>query len=131
MRKRFLDADINNKSWFRKLTDMEKTLWYYISTSCTYDGFFEYDDEAIQFYCNGYKGEIPKKIQEKMGMIKVDDNQYLLKNWLRFQYKELKQNVSTHKRIIERLRRKGLDQHFPELKQPGQEERQEDLEEWK
>ena len=131
MRKRFLDADINNKSWFRKLTAMEKTLWYYISTSCTYDGFFEYDDEAIQFYCNGYKGEIPKKIQEKTGMIKVDDNQYLLKNWLRFQYKELKQNVSTHKRIIERLRRKGLDQHFPELKQPGQEERQEDLEEWK
>ena len=131
MRKRFLDADINNKSWFRKLTAMEKRLLYYISTSCTYDGFFEYDDEAIQFYCNGYKGEIPKKIQEKMGMIKVDDNQYLLKNWLRFQYKELKQNVSTHKRIIERLRRKGLDQHFPELKQPGQEERQEDLEEWK
>jgi len=117
MRKRFLDADINNKSWFRKLTAMEKTLWYYISTSCTYDGFFEYDEEAIQFYCNGYKGEIPQIIQDKMGMIKVDDSQYLLKEWIKFQYKELKENVSTHKRIIERLRRKGLDRHFPELQE--------------
>ena len=117
MRKRFLDADINNKSWFRKLTAQEKVLWYYISTSCTYDGFFELDEEAIQFYCNGYKGKIPEIIKEKMGMIKVEDHQYLLKDWLRFQYKELKENVATHKRIIQRLREKGLDQHFPELKE--------------
>ena len=52
-----------------------------------------------------------------MGMIQVDDSQYLLKEWIKFQYKELKENVSTHKRIIERLRRKGLDQHFPELQE--------------
>ena len=50
-------------------------------------------------------------------MIKVDDTQYLLVNWIRFQYKELKENVLTHKRIIERLRRKGLDKHFPELQE--------------
>ena len=36
---------------------------------------------------------------------------------LRFQYKELKENVATHKRIIQRLREKGLDQHFPELRE--------------
>tara|TARA_R100001443_G_scaffold1349_1_gene5095 strand:- start:135 stop:515 length:381 start_codon:yes stop_codon:yes gene_type:complete len=117
MRKRFLDADINAKSWFRKLTAQEKVLWYYISTSCSHDGFFELDDEAIQFYCNGYEGEIPEVIKEKMGMIQIDDSQYLLKEWIKFQYKELKENVSTHKRIIERLRRKGLDQHFPELQE--------------
>ena len=117
MRKRFLDADINNKSWFRKLTAQEKVLWYYISTSCTHDAFWEKDEQAIEFYCNGYKGEIPQIIIDKMGMIKVDDTQYLLVNWIRFQYKELKENVATHKRIIERLRRKGLDQHFPELQE--------------
>jgi len=117
MRKRFLDADINNKSWFRKLTAQEKVLWYYISTSCTHDGFWEKDDEAIGFYCNGYDGSLPEIIKEKMGMIQVDDSQYLLKEWIKFQYKELKENVSTHKRIIERLRRKGLDQHFPELQE--------------
>ena len=49
-------------------------------------------------------------------MIKVDENQYLLKAWLRFQYKELKENVATHKRIIQRLRDKGLDKHFKELR---------------
>ena len=52
-----------------------------------------------------------------MGMIQIDDSQYLLKEGIKFQYKELKENVSTHKRIIERLRRKGLDQHFPELQE--------------
>ena len=56
-------------------------------------------------------------MKEKLGMIQVDQHQYLLKNWIRFQYNELKENVSTHKRIIERLRRKGLDQHFPELQE--------------
>ena len=117
MRKRFLDADINNKSWFRKLTAQEKVLWYYISTSCTHDGFWEKDDEAIGFYCNGYDGQVPEIFKEKMGMIQVDDSQYLLKEWIKFQYKELKENVSTHKRIIERLRRKGLDQHFAELQE--------------
>lgn len=117
MRKRFLDADINSKTFFRKLSVHEKVLWYYISTSCSHDGFFEYDKESIAFYCNGYDGEIPEVIKEKMGMIKVDDTQYLLVNWIKFQYKELKENVSTHKRIIERLRRKGLDQHFPELQE--------------
>lgn len=115
MRKRFLDADINNKSWFRKLTAEEKVLWYYIMTSCTHDGFWEKDDDAISFYCNGFDGKIPEIIMKKMGMIKVDDTQFLLKEWIRFQYKELKENVSTHKRIIERLRDKGLDVHFDEL----------------
>ena len=74
-------------------------------------------DEAIEFYCNGYDGQVPEVIKEKMGMIQVDDSQYLLKEWIKFQYKELKENVATHKRIIERLRRKGLDQHFPELQE--------------
>ena len=116
MRKRFLDADINNKSWFRKLTAEEKVLWYYISTSCSHDGIWEYDKDAIAFYCNNYNGEIPEIIKEKLGMIKTDDkNQWLLKNWIRFQYKELKSNVATHKRIIQRLCEKGLDVHFPEL----------------
>tara|TARA_X000001382_G_scaffold130727_1_gene126663 strand:+ start:1666 stop:2034 length:369 start_codon:yes stop_codon:yes gene_type:complete len=115
MRKRFLDADINSKSWFRRMTADEKVLWYYIATSCTHDGFWEYDQESVAFYCNGYKGEIPEVIQNKMGMIKVEENQYLLKAWLRFQYKELKENVATHKRIIQRLREKGLDKHFDEL----------------
>ena len=117
MIKRFIDGDLFTKKFFREMSAQEKVLWFYITTSCTYDGFFEYDEEAIQFYCNGYKGEIPEIIQDKMGMIQVDDSQYLLKEWIKFQYKELKENVSTHKRIIERLRRKGLDQHFPELQE--------------
>ena len=115
MRKRFLDADINNKSWFRKMTAEEKVLWYYITTTCTHDGFWEYDHEAVSFYCNGFNGEVPDIIKEKMGMIQVDEDQWLCIGFIRFQYKELKENVATHKRIISRLREKELDRHFPEL----------------
>ena len=115
MKKRFLDADINNKSWFRKLTSEEKVLWYYITTSCTFDGFWEFDKQAIEFYCNGFKGDIPDTIQAKLGMIKTDEDQYFLKNCITFQYGELKPNVRTHQSAIERIVRKGLDKHFPEL----------------
>jgi len=115
MKKRFLDADINNKSWFRKLTSEEKVLWYYITTSCTYDGFWEFDTSAIEFYCNGYKGDIPEIIKVRLGMIKTDEDQYFLKNWITFQYGELKPQVRTHQKTIERIIRKGLAEHFPEL----------------
>tara|TARA_S200002703_G_scaffold16547_1_gene13839 strand:+ start:1277 stop:1693 length:417 start_codon:yes stop_codon:yes gene_type:complete len=115
MKKRFLDADINNKSWFRKLTSEEKVLWYYITTSCTYDGFWEYDEQAISFYCNGYTGDIPETIKARLGMIKTDEDQYFLKSWVTFQYGELKPQVRTHQKTIERIIRKGLGEHFPEL----------------
>ena len=109
MKKRFLDADINNKSWFRKLTSEEKVLWYYITTSCTFD------EQAISFYCNGYTGDIPEIIKARLGMIKTDEDQYFLKNWVTFQYGELKPQVRTHQKTIERIIRKGLGEHFPEL----------------
>ena len=114
MRKRFTDSDKWQKMWFRTLTTKEKALWFYCSEVVGFDGILEADPEAIEFY-TGFKGEIPEVIKEKLGFIEVDTNQYLLKNWLRFQYKELKENVATHKRIISRLREKGLDAHFPEL----------------
>tara|TARA_R100000654_G_scaffold64145_1_gene91632 strand:+ start:214 stop:570 length:357 start_codon:yes stop_codon:yes gene_type:complete len=116
MRKRFTDADIWDKLWFRRFSPVEKTLWKYLTDRPTFDGFIEFDNETIKHY-TGFEGEIPEIMKEKLGMIKVDEHQYLLKNWIRFQYNELKENVATHKRIIERLRRKGLDQHFPELQE--------------
>ncbi len=119
MKKRFLDSDINSKSWFRKLSAQEKVLWYYITTACTYDGFFEECRESISFYCNGYDGEIPETIKSRLGMIIVEDKedykQWFLKNWVTFQYGELKPQVRTHQKTIERIIRKGLGEHFPEL----------------
>ena len=47
-------------SWFYKIL----IIWYYISTSCTHDGFWEKDDEAIGFYCNGYDGQVPEIIKD-------------------------------------------------------------------
>ena len=115
MKKRFLDSDINSKSWFRKLSAQEKVLWYYITTACTYDGFFEECRESISFYCNGFKGDIPETIKARLGMIKTDEDQYFLKSWVTFQYGELKPQVRTHQKTIERIISKGLDKHFPEL----------------
>ena len=115
MKKRFLDADINLKPWFRKLSAQEKVLWYHITTACTFDGFFEECKDSFSFYCNGYKGDIPEIIIAKLGMIKIDEDQYFLKNWVTFQYGELKPHVNTHKSAIKRIISKGLGEHFPEL----------------
>ena len=115
MIKRFIDSDIFNKKFFRSLTSKEKVLWFWITTHCTYDGFWEYDEEAVSFYCNGFQGPIPEIIIEKLGMYKVDDEQWFLSKWVLFQYGPLRLSVRPHFRIIERLHRKGLDKTFPEL----------------
>lgn len=115
MKKAFLDKDIFTKQWFRQLTAKEKVVWLFIVSNCSFDGFWEYDPQRIEFECNGFNGEIPEIIKEKLGMISVDDTQYLLKNYISFQYGTLKPQAVVHKRIIERIVNKGLDQHFPEL----------------
>jgi|TARA_R100000805_G_C3542425_1_gene57064 hypothetical protein len=114
MRKRFTDSDKWNKRWFRTLTPQEKVLWFYISETVTFDGFWEYDQEAVKFY-TGYDGDIPKVVLEKLGMHQVDEHQFFLSKWIVFQYGELRYNVRPHKRIIERLQQKGLDDKFPDL----------------
>ena len=104
MRKRFTDSDKWKKMWFRSLSVEHKNLWFYLADECGFDGVLEIDPEAIEFY-TGFTGDIPD-------IIKV-----LCVNWLRFQYTKLRENAPTHKRIISRLREKGLDQHFPELQE--------------
>ena len=87
MRKRFTDSDKWNKRWFRTLTPQEKVLWFYISETVTFDGFWEHDQEAVKFY-TGYDGDIPKVILEKLGMHQVDEHQFFLSKWIVFQYGE-------------------------------------------
>ena len=45
MIKRFIDADLFTKKFFRSLAAEEKVLFFYITTTCTYDGFWEHDPE--------------------------------------------------------------------------------------
>jgi hypothetical protein len=115
MIKRFIDGDLFSKRFFRNLKAQEKVLFFYITTTCTYDGFWEYDHESVEFYCNGYSGELPEIIVEKLGMYQVDDDQWFLSKWISFQYGQLRPSVRPHNRIIERLTRKGLHKEFPEL----------------
>ena len=42
-----MDSEIFKKQWFRKMTNSEKVLWMFITTNCSYDGFWEYDDEVF------------------------------------------------------------------------------------
>ncbi len=109
-----MDSEIFKKQWFRKLTNSEKVLWMFITTNCSYDGFWEYDDEVVRFY-TGFDKEIPEVILNKLGMIKIDQTQYFCVSWVRFQYGTLKYSVRPHKRVIERIKSKNLHEHFPEL----------------
>ena len=115
MIKRFIDGDLFTKKFFREMSAQEKVLWFYITTSCTYDGFWECEEMQVKLYCNNFEGEIPKVIIDKLGMYRVDDEQWFLSKWIIFQYGILRPSVRPHNRIIERLERKGLDKKFPEL----------------
>jgi hypothetical protein len=47
MAKRFIDTNIWNKAWFRKLDTNSKLIWIYILTKCDHAGIF---DEFLYWY---------------------------------------------------------------------------------
>ena len=118
MAKRFIDTNIWDKGWFRKLEYKWKLFWIYILTKCDNAGIWDIDFEAASFFIGTpIKGsDIPEIIRKKMK--KIDNDQLFIQSFLEFQHGSLSENVPPHKPIIARLRAKGLNRVLDTLLKP-------------
>jgi len=113
MAKRFIDTNIWNKAWFRKLDTNSKLIWIYVLTKCDHAGIFDADYEAMNFYIGtaleDFK-DIPVTIREKMQLI--EDNQFFIPSFIEYQYGQLRINSKPHLSVIKRLEEKGLNNYL-------------------
>ena len=113
MAKRFIDTNIWNKAWFRKLDTNSKLIWIYVLTKCDHAGIFDADYEAMNFYIGtdleDFK-DIPITIREKMQPI--EDNQFFIPSFIEYQYGQLRINSKPHLSVIKRLEEKGLNNYL-------------------
>jgi len=100
MSKRFIDTDLFNKKWFRKLPENYKLLWVYILTSCDLAGIWEVDFERAEF--NGCKVTEKKAVElfEKQILIIENNKRWLVKDFCDFQYGKLSPKSPVHKKVI-------------------------------
>lgn len=113
MAKRFIDTNIWNKSWYRKLDSKDKLLWIYILTKCDHAGILDGDWEAASFFmgCNiSEYEELPEPI--KLKMVPIDDDQYFIPSFVEYQYGVLRINSKPHLSVIKRLEEKGLTDYL-------------------
>ena len=104
MAKRFIDTDIWNKAWFRKLTPKMKACFFYLFTRCDHAGIFECDLELASFMI-GQKvteDEISKAFGDKVEVL--SDDKWFIPDFIPFQYTKLNPNVKAHASVIKRLK---------------------------
>lgn len=86
MKRRYIDADIWEKQWFRKLSPTQKNFVIYLFTRCDHAGIWEYDLELAEFYI-GEKIDDPESfLPESFEIIKLEGNKWFLPKFLSFQY---------------------------------------------
>ncbi len=108
MAKRFTDSEKWKKIWFRSLEPTMKCLWIYILDNCDIAGFWEIDfDLAGYFIGENLHVEQIKKLFEKQ-FVETKDGKWFIKDFIDFQYGELKDNNNLHKSVIHRLKISGV-----------------------
>jgi len=102
--KRFTDTDKWERPWFRKLPVAYKLLWDFITAKCDLIGVWYVDFEMAEFVI-GEKvtPEEALKLFEKQIQV-VDESRWLIKDFVVFQYGELKENNNLHRSVGARLR---------------------------
>lgn len=114
MAKRFIDTKLWDKSWYRKLTPVQKLIWVYIITKCDHAGIFDADWDAMSFFIGLNEessfNKLPDAIKNKMTPIK--DDQYFIPSFIEYQYGSLRINSKPHLSVIKRLEEKGLNNYL-------------------
>jgi hypothetical protein len=87
--KRFTETSKWNKPWFRKLTPVEKSAWFYITENCDNVGVWDADKELAEF-CIGGPVDWDTFIEKTNGNIEIlDDGKWWLVDFCEFQHTDL------------------------------------------
>lgn len=112
MAKRLTDTEKWHRPWFRKLPSEYKLLWTYIIDQCDSIGIWHCDLELAAFLL-GCKFDEKKAVEilDKQIRILGDGSKWLVEDFVRFQYGELKETNNMHGSIIKKLQEVGLYDH--------------------
>jgi hypothetical protein len=123
MAKRFSDSDKWKKPFIRGLQGAYKLLWFYILDDCDHAGIWHVDFEVASI-------RIGEQVNEKDalkffdGKIQVFSNgsKWFIKDFIDFQYGELKDNNRLHVSVINILQKNNLGDCKPLARGQGQEQ---------
>lgn len=104
MSKRFVDTELWDRPWFRKLPSHYRELWGYILSKCDSAGVWYVDLEHASFLI-GYDFQYSEtlKIFSKQISRLRDESRWFVKDFVRFQHGELKDTNNFHRSIIKKL----------------------------
>lgn len=97
MSKRFIETTLwTQNKWFRKLQPHHKLLWIYLITNCDSVGVWEEDLELTEFII-GYEYKQEDLLIFGNRLKKFNGKKYWIKDFVEFQYGELKEENLTNK----------------------------------
>lgn len=103
------DTEIWKKPWFRKLPPEYKCLWDYILSNCNHAGIWDVDIELASFQigCELKKDSAIMYLREHIHIID-NEKKWFIKDFIKFQYGELKENNKPHISVINILKEYDL-----------------------
>lgn len=105
------DIDKWKDPWYRKLPCKGKCLWEYILSICDNAGVWKPDIELASFFIGEHLDyeEALKLINEGKERVKVLENgDWLILDFISFQYKELSPASAPHKQVLELIKKHNL-----------------------
>src|SRR3990167_8174699 len=109
MSKRFTDTEKWKRPWFRSLPETYRLFWVYLCDSCDHSGIWYVDFELASFMIGSQVD--PAKAKELLGKQIVELNggaRWFIKDFVSFQYGELKNKSAVHRSVVASLKREGL-----------------------
>lgn len=102
MAKRFTDTDKWKKPFIRGLEGPYKLLWFYILDDCDMAGIWQPDFEVARIRI-GEQVEKDQAIRVFGDRIQIFGTKWFIKDFIKFQYGELKESNRMHKAVINTL----------------------------
>ena len=125
MAKRFTDTEKWKKYWFRTLNNDHKIFWFYLLDNCDHAGIWEVDFELANYFCKGINEQEIRKVFDKQYIEFANKKRWFIKDFIDFQYGELKENNRMHKSVISKLTKHNMIK-FMGLTSPLQEAKEQE-----
>ena len=125
MAKRFTDTEKWKKYWFRTLSNDHKIFWFYLLDNCDHAGIWEVDFELADYFCKGIDEQEIRQVFNKQYIEFANKKRWFIKDFIDFQYGELKENNRMHKSVISKLTKHNLIK-FMGLTSPLQEAKEQE-----
>jgi len=109
MAKRFMDTQLYDKQWYRKLKPAQKCFYKYLLLKCDIAGLWDIDMEAASFYIGE---EITLTMIDSLNagqerVIQVENKLWIC-DFVEFQYGQLSEQCPPHKPVIALLKKYNL-----------------------